>query len=186
MPHFSTLFRIFIGALLLVALISKRRAPLADRITAIRRYRLVPPALQPLTLAALEAAEGIIGISLLLGLFPRVTSAAGAALFLSFSAAMAQAIARGIVTECGCFGSLSSARVSWRLVGRNVVIAAILMIESMDRTPLSFVSQSNHLSMLLLLSCGLAFPAVISGVEASRLQRGRARPDALSTAESRA
>jgi uncharacterized membrane protein YphA (DoxX/SURF4 family) len=45
-----------------------------------------------------------IGIFLIVGIWVRLTSLAGAALMLVFVIAIAQAWARGISLDCGCFG----------------------------------------------------------------------------------
>jgi uncharacterized membrane protein YphA (DoxX/SURF4 family) len=72
----------------------------------ISAYQIVPAALvQPMAIA-LPLLEILIGAYLLAGLMQRWAAVAAGALLLVFIGAMAQALARGLTLDCGCFGNV--------------------------------------------------------------------------------
>ncbi len=93
----------------------------------IANYRLLPAALVGPTALLLPPVELALGTALLLG--GHWLAALGAmALLLIFAAAMAINIRRGrSQIDCGCGRSQLRQPLSWLLVGRNVVLAALLL-----------------------------------------------------------
>jgi hypothetical protein len=94
----------------------------------VANYRLVPDSL------AAPAAGLVIGLELLVtaALLRGVGLAAGAglaiALLLGFALAMAVNLRRGRrEIDCGCFQSALRQQLSWALVARNLVLAALLL-----------------------------------------------------------
>jgi uncharacterized membrane protein YphA (DoxX/SURF4 family) len=73
-------------------------------VLAVDAYRLLPRALVDPVAAALPWVEITLGAFLLLGLYVRFAGAAAAALVAGFLVALAQAKARGLAIDCGCFG----------------------------------------------------------------------------------
>lgn len=71
----------------------------------IANYRAMPAALVPLMAAALPGVEIVCGASLLLSKTLRAAAWLTATLLGVFTLAVAQALARGISIECGCFGT---------------------------------------------------------------------------------
>ena len=118
----AAICRIFVGVVLLAAFIAQRRTRTSLRLQQINGYRIVPTRWQPLVLAILAATESLVGFLLLIGCWQPWAQAAATALLLLLAGAMTQALVRGLVTECGCFGSLTSSRVRPILVVRNVVL----------------------------------------------------------------
>ena len=67
MPAFSSVFRVLVGVVLLVAAAAQHRDPPGRRLDAIDRYRMVPRPLQPACLAVLTGAEILLGAALIAG-----------------------------------------------------------------------------------------------------------------------
>lgn len=65
MPAFSSVFRVLVGVVLLVAAAAQHRDPPGRRLDAIDRYRMVPRPLQPACLAVLTGAEILLGAALI-------------------------------------------------------------------------------------------------------------------------
>jgi hypothetical protein len=82
----------------------------------------VPPRLLGSAARLLPAAEGLTVIALL-SPWRGAGAALAAALLLLYAAAMAWQRLHGRVLDCGCGGA--PLRVSWALVARNLVLAAI-------------------------------------------------------------
>lgn len=75
-----------------------------DSQLAVAGYELLPESLISPAAIALPAAELILGLMLLLGVFTRAAAAASAALLVMFMAAIVWAWSRGLQIDCGCFG----------------------------------------------------------------------------------
>lgn len=123
--------RISIGGVLVLAAIAQRRSGFDRRLQAIEGYRLVPRRMQPLILGLVTGAEMFLGPCPITGVHPRAINLITACYLLILAGAMAQALRRGIVTECGCFGALSAERVRWRLVTRSIILSAFLAADAL-------------------------------------------------------
>jgi uncharacterized membrane protein YphA (DoxX/SURF4 family) len=75
-----------------------------ESILAVDAYDVVPDGLVRPVAAVLPWIEIGVAFLLLLGLFVRFAGVATAVLGVAFVAAMAQAKARGLAIDCGCFG----------------------------------------------------------------------------------
>lgn len=102
-PWFSTLARLALGAVWIVAGTSKI-ADLAESVRAVRAYRLLPESLVPLVGAGLPFVEIALGLLLVAGAGTRVGAAVSILVMAVFIAGIASAWARGLRIECGCFG----------------------------------------------------------------------------------
>lgn len=173
MPAFSSVFRVLVGVVLLVAAAAQHRDPPGRRLDAIDRYRMVPRPLQPACLAVLTGAEILLGAALIAGAHRVVTCIAGDLLFVCFAAAMAQALLRGIVTECGCFGSLTRTRVSRMLVARNAVVVVMLFLEAASKRPWVLVTGRGDAVVLTAAGCVALAAAALTGARLSRAHRRR-------------
>jgi len=71
---------------------------------AVRAYELLPPDLVGPVATALPLVELVLGTLLLVGAFTRWVALASAVLLVVLMAAVAQAWARGLSIDCGCFG----------------------------------------------------------------------------------
>lgn len=71
---------------------------------SVRGYRLLPNPLVPVVAAVLPWAEIVLGAALVLGVVPRVSGVAAAALFVVFFLALTVNLLRGRRDlDCGCF-----------------------------------------------------------------------------------
>lgn len=75
--------------------------------------------------ALLPVAELVVAGALLVPATAWWAAIAGAALLLSFVAAIAAALARGDAPDCHCFGQVHSAPAGWGTLGRNAVLLSM-------------------------------------------------------------
>lgn len=100
----GTLFRVLLGAVLLAAGLSKI-FDLDFTIRSVRAYQALPEAIVPAFALALPLVELALGAMLLLGVRVRQMAATATVLMLVYTLALAQAWARGLRIDCGCFGA---------------------------------------------------------------------------------
>lgn len=92
-------------------------------ILSVSGYDVLPDTLVRLVAMLLPWIEIALAVLLILGLFVRFAGAATAILAGVFIAAMAQAKARGLQIDCGCFGAGGTGNgVSWWDILRDVPI----------------------------------------------------------------
>jgi len=91
-------------ALLLWAGVAKAIDPQGS-ILSVNAYDVLPEAAVRAVAALLPWVEIVLGTLLILGLFVRFAGVATAVLTSIFIAGMAQAKARGLPIDCGCFGA---------------------------------------------------------------------------------
>ena len=113
--------RVCLGTLFAGAALTKL-PDMAAFAEAVANYRLLPPSMVPAFAAALVGVEIVVGVSLVAGVAARAAALVAAALLLSFTAALSQALLRGIDLACGCFGGGDAA--SWWTVLRDVGLLA--------------------------------------------------------------
>lgn len=95
--------RLFLGGVLIWAGGAKVGRPLtAER--AVQAFEIFPMDLAGWIGLALPFVEIVLGVLLVLGLLTRAAAAASTVLMLAFIAGIAQAWARGLTIDCGCFG----------------------------------------------------------------------------------
>jgi uncharacterized membrane protein YphA (DoxX/SURF4 family) len=97
------LARLFLGVVLLWAGVSKVGRPLTSQ-RAVQAYEIMPFDLAGYVGLALPFLEIVLGALLVLGLFTRPVAVVSTLLMLAFVAGIAQAWARGLTIDCGCFG----------------------------------------------------------------------------------
>lgn len=117
-----------LGALVFGTAVAGKLGHRAEFVGVVANYRLVPDGL------AAPAAWLVIGLELAAtaALASGVGLAAGAGLaivlLMLFAAAMAVNLGRGRrEIDCGCFQSALRQRLSWALVVRNLILAALLL-----------------------------------------------------------
>lgn len=88
----------------------------------VLRYDVLPGALVTPFAYALPFVEVGLGLYLALGLFVRATAGATTLLMLVFISAQAQAWARGLILDCGCFGAISREPVGLASVLRDAAL----------------------------------------------------------------
>ena len=95
--------RLTVGVVLLVAGLIKVVDILGMQL-ALNAYQLFPAPVVLVLSYVIPIAEIVLGIMLILGLFTRITSILSGLLFVAFIIGIAQAWARGLSLDCGCFG----------------------------------------------------------------------------------
>jgi uncharacterized membrane protein YphA (DoxX/SURF4 family) len=114
--------RLLLGALFVWASVTKV-PDMAAFAESVANYRIVPPALVPLTAVVLVGVELAAGLALVANLWTRAAAAVLAALLAGFTVGLTSALVRGIDLACGCFGG--NAPATWWTVGRDVVLLAL-------------------------------------------------------------
>ena len=114
--------RLVPAALLLWAGVAKALDPQGS-ILSVNVYDVLPEPAVRAVAALLPWVEIVLGTLLILGLFMRFAGVATAVLASIFIAGMAQAKARGLPIDCGCFGAGGAGDgVSWWDILRDVPI----------------------------------------------------------------
>ena len=95
----------------------------------VANYRVLPESWAMPTAYLLPPVEALVGVMLLIGWGSPWPELISGALLLIFALAMAVNLLRGRAhIDCGCFQSALKQTLSWRLVGRNLVLTALLGI----------------------------------------------------------
>lgn len=102
-PWLNLLSRLILGGVLIVAGALKI-GNLQKSAMSVRAYEMLPIWLANFFGYALPWVEIGIGALLILGVAVRIIGALGALIMLGFIIAIAQAWARGLSIDCGCFG----------------------------------------------------------------------------------
>ena len=102
-PWIGLIFRLVLGGVLLVAGLLKYQH-LDKSQMAVRAYELLPIALANFLGIVLPYLEIAVGILLIIGAAVRVSAVISGLLMFAFSIGIAQAWARGLSIDCGCFG----------------------------------------------------------------------------------
>jgi putative oxidoreductase len=113
------LLRLIIGGLFVYAAWHKVLEP-AGFAMSVRGYKIIPFALSNLFALSVAWTELIAGAMLILGIFTRKAAGAIAVLLTLFIIAITTVIVKGMVVDCGCFGSEGGSSTSWLLVIRNL------------------------------------------------------------------
>lgn len=99
----GTVARLGLAAVFLVSGVLKAIDPDATYV-AVRAYDVLPKLGVTLVAGVLPWMEIVIGLLLLAGLGTRAVAVASTVLLLGFMTGVAQAWARGLSIDCGCFG----------------------------------------------------------------------------------
>jgi uncharacterized membrane protein YphA (DoxX/SURF4 family) len=99
----GTVVRLGLAAVLLVSGVLKALDPDTTYV-AVRAYDVLPKAGVALVAGVLPWFEIVLGLLLLAGIATRRVAVVSAGLLLLFVAGVAQAWARGLSIDCGCFG----------------------------------------------------------------------------------
>ncbi|HEX6261265.1 MAG TPA: MauE/DoxX family redox-associated membrane protein [Actinomycetota bacterium] len=117
--------RLALGGLLLWAGLTKV-GDVQGMTLSIDSYQILPGwSVRPLA-AALPWIEVALGAFLVLGIFVRFSAVATGVLLVAFLIGMAQAKARGLAIDCGCFGAGGPGEgVSWFDILRDVALIGV-------------------------------------------------------------
>lgn len=102
-PWIGLVVRLTLGGVLFAAGYLKIGTPDKSQM-AVRAYEMLPISLANLLGLILPPVEIAIGALLILGVLTRVVAALGGFTMIVFIIAIAQAWARGLNIDCGCFG----------------------------------------------------------------------------------
>ena len=102
-PWLTLLSRLTLGVVLLVAG-GLKIGNLPKSAMAVRAYELLPVSLANFLGYTLPWIEIGLGLLLIVGVSVKISGALGALTMLAFIIAIAQAWARGLSIDCGCFG----------------------------------------------------------------------------------
>jgi hypothetical protein len=119
--------RLTAGGIFFSAGAAKLASPATWRQVWLAAYQLLPRPLVRPTARLLPAAEITAGTALLTGAFGAAGLAAAAGLLAVLTLAVVTALLRHLEISCGCTGRLSG-RVSWKIVARNLVLLAALVL----------------------------------------------------------
>lgn len=138
--------RLVLGGALLLAGGLKIGKPTGSA-RAVQAYDVMPFEMAKWVGYALPYIEVILGALLVLGLFTRVSAALGAALMVVFVIGIAQAWARGLTIDCGCFGGGGQVAEGQTKYGREVLrdIGFVLCGAWLVWRPRSLASLDRHL-----------------------------------------
>lgn len=95
--------RLTVGGVLLIAGLLKV-VDVTGMQVALNAYELFPFPVVSVLSYVIPWTEVIVGVLLVLGLFTRVSAIVSGLLFAAFIVGIAQAWARGLTLDCGCFG----------------------------------------------------------------------------------
>lgn len=102
-PWIGLLARLVLGGVLFVAGFLKVGTPDKSQM-AVRAYEMLPVGLANVIGLALPYIEVALGLLLILGAATRIAAIFGGLIMFVFIIAIAQAWARGLTIDCGCFG----------------------------------------------------------------------------------
>ena len=90
----------------------------------ISNYHLVPDDAVGWIAMIVPVLELVVAFALITGVESKGAALVAAGMLVAFTAAMGQAMARGIDLSCGCFGSETTTEVGWGPIGRNAAMIA--------------------------------------------------------------
>lgn len=96
--------RLALGLVFLYAGYAKLRQPWYVFAGMIDNYGVVAPSVSEMIARVLPPLEVVLGVTLLAGLYRKVSSAAAIIFLFPFFALMLWAYAKGLKIDCGCFG----------------------------------------------------------------------------------
>lgn len=95
---------------------------------AVRAYQIIPMNLSNIFALAIAWTELVAGVLLILGVFTRQAAAAIGLLLVTFIAAIAIVMVKGLVIDCGCFSPSGGSTVGPFLLVRNLLLLAACVL----------------------------------------------------------
>jgi uncharacterized membrane protein YphA (DoxX/SURF4 family) len=118
----TLILRLVLGAVFIYGAWAKLRTPWELFAMSVDSYHVLPLAQVELVARTLPWLELAIGVLLIVGLFPRITSVATTLMLLGFFGLMVRAYAKGEEINCGCFGP--GEMISWKTLLRDGSLVA--------------------------------------------------------------
>lgn len=153
----------FVAAGLALLLLSAAWHKLASRTefaAALREYRLLPGVLLGPVALLLPLLEAALALAWLAGTARGVVAAATAGLLLLYAAAMAVNLWRGradIDCGCGLGAGRGAGRLSWWLVARNALLAAVAAAAALPVAPRASARFEPVVLVLAILAAVLLY-----------------------------
>ncbi len=128
--------RLVIAAVFVAAAVPKLLDPVAFA-QDIENYHATPESLIGPLAVALPVLELVVAAALITGVHAPGAALVAAVMLLVFAGGMAQAIARGIDLDCGCFGTATETQVSGLTITRNLLLtlACVPIVLARRRAP---------------------------------------------------
>jgi Methylamine utilisation protein MauE len=142
--------RLMLATVFGLAAFAKLRA-LDEFIGVVHNYRVLPEVLARPVAYGLPPLEAAIAVGLLIEPTRMLAASGAMVLLLVFGLAMGVNLVRGRVEiDCGCFAAALKQRISWSLVGRNVVLIGLALLALRSPPP------ARMLTWLDLVTVGAA------------------------------
>jgi putative oxidoreductase len=127
--------QIVAGVILLAAALPKIAdlTAFAGSIHNFHLERVVPMAATNLLAMTIPWVELIAGLALVTGVRPRAGAVVYTVLMAVFTLGVAQALARGLSFECGCFGKAGAATIGVKKLAENVAMLALGAVAAFER-----------------------------------------------------
>jgi hypothetical protein len=161
------LVQIAVGLWLLRAAMGKVRG-WSSHVRTLAEYTLIPAGVAPLIGSVLVSIEVVLGVVLILGIAQPVTITLTSVLLFAFASVVATDLLRGKRHGCGCGGG--DDRISWVLVGRNLLVALTLAATPW-LAPASIDAWARVVGVLAVIGAALL---VVAAGEVRRATDGRA------------
>jgi putative oxidoreductase len=115
-------FKVLLGALFLLSSISKIQNP-AKFMDAIEAYKLLPAVMIHPMAIIIPWLQIICGLFFIFDIYAQSTAFILSGLLVVYTAAIAQAFARGMSMDCGCFDLIESMedKVGWKSIIRDLI-----------------------------------------------------------------
>jgi uncharacterized membrane protein YphA (DoxX/SURF4 family) len=125
--YFLLAFRLIVGGAFFAAGLLKVGEPLAFA-QDIKNFRIVSHEVSFMTALILPWIEILCGALLITGILRRPSALLASGLLIGFIILVGVTMARGIDTDCGCFGSLSHKADWWLLLQDGVLLLMSLCL----------------------------------------------------------
>lgn len=96
----------------------------------LHNFRMMPVFGENLLAMTLPWVEIVAGLALVLKLRARAAALLATLLMLVFTIGVAQAMARGLDFECGCFGKADATRTGWTKLFQNIGMTLLAWVAS--------------------------------------------------------
>ena len=126
-PFLIRFCRVIVGLALLVAALGKIGDP-AALATQVGHFHVVPESSRNLIALTLPWIELMAGLALVLNVRARSGAWLALGLMVAFTLAVAQAMARHLNFECGCFGSADATRVGLKKLLENLALTVTAVV----------------------------------------------------------
>ena len=148
-PWLTVRVQIALGAIFVVAALPKVIDP-PSFAHMIYNYRLMPGAVVNALALVMPWVEILVGLALILGVWPREAAALAGVLLLVFIAAIGFNLVRGHAVDCGCFDVHSAGKsreellneMRWVLIRDAAMLLLVAQVLLARRTPRRLREQS--------------------------------------------